>query len=291
MNRAGGSWRWTALACLALAGACDGGGSGPDAEAPFVVDVTGTCPSGTVLIPGGEFTMGRNDTTGAGADGSWAPAHRVRVRSFCLDATPVTAAAYAACVEAGRCPEPTLSAMPGCAFQGGGGVASGQELSPMNCVAWTEADSYCRAWSNGGGGALPTEAQWEFAATNGGTTRFPWGDDATGAQLCWNGDPSAIHGSVCPVAAHPANARGLRDMVGNVWVWTQDWFAHYPTTGAAVVDPAGPATGRQRTFRGASFGADTVELLSPAVRGWNAPSYRVPQLGFRCARAPSPSRD
>ena len=288
MSRARGSWRSAALACLSVAGACDDNGSTPDADAPFVVDVTGTCPSGMVLLPGGEFTMGRNDATGAGADGSWAPAHRVRVHSFCLDATPVTAEAYAACVAAGRCAEPTLSAMPGCAFQGGGGVAPGMELSPMNCVAWTEADSYCRTWSRG---ALPTEAQWEFAATNGGTTRFPWGDDATGAQLCWSGDPSAIHGSVCPVAAHPANARGLRDMVGNVWVWTQDWFAPYPTTGGAAVDPAGPATGRQRTFRGASFGADSVELLLPAARGWNAPSYRVPQLGFRCASAPSPSRD
>ena len=67
-----------------------------------------------------------------------------------------------------------MSAMPGCAFQGGGVVAPGHESSPMNCVAWSEADSYCRMTS----GALPTEAQWEFAATNGGATRFPWGDEA-----------------------------------------------------------------------------------------------------------------
>ena len=287
MNRARGTWRWTALACLSITGACDGDATPADAGPPFVVDPTGTCPSGMVLIPGGEFTMGSDDTTGVGADGSSAPAHRVRVHSFCLDEAPVTAEVYAACVESGRCPEPTLSAMPGCAFQGGGVVAPGHESSPMNCVAWSEADSYCRMT----GGALPTEAQWEFAATNGGTTRYPWGDSLSGARLCWSGDASAIHGRVCPVSEHPANARGLRDMVGNVWVWTQDWFASYPRAGGVPVDPTGPLTGRQRTFRGASFGADTVDLLSPTVRGWNVPTYRVPQLGFRCARRPSPATD
>ncbi len=85
MNRARGTWRWTALACLSITGACDGGAPSADASAPFDADPTGTCPSGMVLIPGGEFTMGSDDTTGVGADGSSAPAHRVRVHAFCLD--------------------------------------------------------------------------------------------------------------------------------------------------------------------------------------------------------------
>ena len=92
--RARGTWRWTALACLSVTGACDGDATPADAGPPFVVDPTGTCPSGMALIPGGEFTMGSDDTTGVGADGSSAPAHRVRVHSFCLDETPATAAAY-----------------------------------------------------------------------------------------------------------------------------------------------------------------------------------------------------
>jgi formylglycine-generating enzyme required for sulfatase activity len=278
MSRARRSWRAAALACAAAAGGCDREASSVDAavEPP----PTGSCPAGMVFVEGGEFTMGSDDTTGLGADGSAAPAHRVRVSAYCLDETPVTAAAYARCVDAGRCPAPTLSAMPGCAFQGGGAVAPGFEASPMNCLSWDEAYGYCRAEVDGG--ALPTEAQWEFAATNRGTTRYPWGDDAPAEQLCWS--LATVRGGVCPVAAHAANARGLRDMLGNVWVWTQDWFAPYGA--GAITDPAGPTEARARTFRGASFGADRVGLLAPTLRGWNAPTHRVPQLGFRCARRP-----
>ena len=287
MHRGGNSWLWWSFSALASLGACDPDAAATDAGAA-PEDVTGTCPTAMALVRGGEFTMGTNATTGVSADGTAAPAHRVRVSTFCLDETPVTAAAYGACIDAGACTPPASTVMRGCAFEGTREIVPGQEDSPVNCVGWDDADRYCRTWSHGGGATLPTEAQWEFAATNGGTTRFPWGNDAPSTQLCWSGSAASIHSGVCPVAAHPANARGLRDVVGNVWVWTQDWFANYPATSAVIVNPDGASSGRARTFRGASFGADTVDLLGATVRGFNSPTYRVPQLGFRCARAPTP---
>ena len=285
MRRGGARWRWAAL-WLAAAGACDRDDAAGDAGAPFVDDAAGTCPAGMALVRGGEFVMGSSDLSGVAADGASAPAHRVRVRSFCLDETPVTAVAYVACVDAGRCPTPAMISAPGCAYQTGGFVEPGREAAPMNCVDWSEADTFCRAWANGdGGAALPTEAQWEFAATNGGATRYPWGDAAPRDQLCWSGTGAVLRSRPCLVTERAASARGLRDMVGNVSVWTQDWFANYAAAGAVPVDPSGPPTGRVRTARGPSFGADRVDVVAPTLRSLYAPTYRAPQLGFRCARA------
>ncbi len=93
-----------------------------------------------------------------------------------LDVTEVTVAAYAACVRAGKCTEPDTGTY--CNWH-----EDGKEQHPINCVDWLQADAYCKAQ----GMRLPTGAELQFAASNGGRSQYPWGDakpDSTRAR--WN---------------------------------------------------------------------------------------------------------
>jgi gamma-glutamyl hercynylcysteine S-oxide synthase len=104
---------------------------------------------------------------------------------------------------------------------------------PVVHVNWYEAEAFCR-WA---GRRLPTEAEWELAATldpsTGRKRRFPWGD-APPTSECANLDHRA--GGTLDVRALPAGDSpiGCRQMIGNVWEWVADTFAPYP---GFVCDP------------------------------------------------------
>src|SRR5262249_45592707 len=113
---------------------------------------------------------------------------------------------------------------------------------PVVHVAYEDADAFAQ-WA---GRALPTEAEWEFAARGGlEGAEFSWGDDARPdghlTANVWNGDfpwrNSLEDGfaRTSPVGSFPANGYGLSDMTGNVWEWTCDWYAV-----AARVDDVAP---------------------------------------------------
>ena len=100
------------------------------------------------------------------------------------------------------------------------------ENLPVVHVSWYEAEAYC----NWAGRRLPTEAEWEAAASaepafNGLSERrrhFPWGDDPPTperANLDWRSGLAAV-------GAYPSgdSAFGCRQMIGNVWEWTADNF-------------------------------------------------------------------
>ncbi len=231
---------------------------------------TGACPSGMAMIPGGTFMMGA-------ADLGATPVHTVTLTSYCMDVTEVTVAAYATC-PSGTCTAPVTGDP--CNW-----MVAGRDNHPINCVTWDQSRAYCQ-WVHGGGGDLPTEAQWEYAAAGGAMDwEYPWGNDAPADQLCWSGGSAGSRSSTCPVMSFPtpADAFGLFDMAGNVWEWTGDCYGAYSS--AAAVNPTGP-TGSctDRVSRGGCwYGADPT-VVRAAVRSISGPSSLFSGVGFRCAR-------
>jgi formylglycine-generating enzyme required for sulfatase activity len=169
---------------------------------------------------------------------------------------------------------------------------------PVETVSWEEAVDFCNRLSEmpeeiraGRKYRLPTEAEWEYACRAGTTTTFHFGSQLNGRQANCNGTfpyGTETRGpdlkKTTPVGKYPANAWGLYDMHGNVWEWCSDWYGEYPT--GSVTDPIGPATGSIRVIRGGSWRLDAV-LCRSAFRGWNDPSFRSGNLGFRVALSSS----
>lgn len=217
------------------------------------------------------------------------PHQVVLTRGFCLDETEVTAGRYAECVEAGACAKPSLVDR----------FASYPRFPnrPVNSVSWVKARAYCR-WR---GQRLPTEAEWEWAASGPEGTRYPWGDgpDPTcgvgiadftplGAPKSNpGGDVGCFGGGPSDVKAHPKGVKRwpggtLYDLGGNVWEWCEDAYVPYPK--GPVTDPL---ERREQVaihaIRGGGWNRSAFGLRS-AYRAAAVFTYQVPGLGFRCAR-------
>jgi formylglycine-generating enzyme required for sulfatase activity len=133
---------------------------------------------------------------------------------------------------------------------------------------------------------LPTEAEWEYACRAGSTNRYSFGEDETGADAhAWTEENS--NGHPHPVGQKAPNAWGLHDMHGNVWEWCHDWFAEFSPGDA--VDPAGPATGTLKVFRGGSWN-HAAKFARCANRFMMAPSNGIYFVGFRVALGPVPGK-
>jgi len=264
-----------------------------------------------VHIPGGEFQLGASpDTPFVFDNEKWA--HPVQVAPFRISATPVTTAQYLAFVEAGGYQERSLWNDAGWEWrrqaqaegpvywqrqpQGGwlerrfDRLVPLQPSHPMIHVNWYEASAYC-AW---GGRRLPSEAEWELAASgepgpggeglSGRKRRYPWGDQPPTPRHA-NLDSRAL--GTLDVRALPAgdSAFGCRQMIGNVWEWTADSFGPYP---GFELDPykdySAPSFWRQKVLRGGCW-ATRSRLIRLTFRNFYTPDRNNILAGFRtCAR-------
>ena len=125
---------------------------------------------------------------------------------------------------------------------------------------------------------LPTEAEWEYAAREGGRmVRFGTGKDTIGPDEA-NFDAS----STVPVKSFPPNALGLYDMTGNVWEWVSDWYGKNYYSNSPRNNPKGPSSGSYRVIRGGSW-SSSKKFVRSAFRIKNTPLVRFGSLGFRLA--------
>jgi formylglycine-generating enzyme required for sulfatase activity len=233
----------------------------PDAPQDSLVDARAAdvdggvdCPSGMVWIPGGVEWMGTD------FDVDEAPRHQVAVRDFCIDRTEVTVRGYQECVESGKCAASHDG--PGCT----GHAKVLQADHPITCVDWNQALAACGAW----GKRLPTEREWEYAASGGPERRrYSWGIEDPEGRSCYN------QRSTCAVGSYPPGAFGLHDMSGNVWEWTGSWFGPYPDE---------YESGMLRVYRGGSYSRRFPRWMRTGLRNRYRPGEYGAHLGFRCAQ-------
>jgi formylglycine-generating enzyme len=163
-----------------------------------------------------------------------------------------------------------------------------QEHLPMNCMTWYEAYAFC-IWD---GGRLPTEAEWNYAAAGGEEQRiYPWGSTPLGPNAdianygCYYNGTGTCTGvnNFAPVGSIPAGQGkwGHLDLAGNVWEWTQDWYAPFqvPCRDCAILTPAAS----ERTGRGGGLNYPANNLYT-TVRAYTDPMFRPASGGVRCAR-------
>jgi iron(II)-dependent oxidoreductase len=254
-----------------------------------------------VLVPGRVFMLGATpDEPFVFDNEKWA--HPVVVAPFRIASTPVTNAQFQAFVEDEGYRRRPLWSRRGWDWRrreraehplfwtrGGDGrwyerrfdeTAPLAPWHPVVHVNWYEADAYCR-WA---GRRLPTEAEWEMAATlepaTGCKRRFPWGDGPPTASRA-NLDFRA--GGTIDVRALPAGDSpvGCRQMIGNVWEWVEDTFTPYP---GFVCDPykeySQPYFGQKKVLRGGCW-ATRSRLIRSTWRNFYMRHRRNVFAGFR----------
>ena len=171
------------------------------------------------LVPAGPFRMGSDPARAYPPAADESPRHVVEVAPFRIGRIPVTNAQYAAFVrETGHRPP---SSWPD------GTVPPGQDDVPVTYVSWHDACAFC-AWA---GARLPSEAEWEAAASGGDGRLWPWGDvppDRTRAVFEAGIGGPAVAGQL-PAGAAPC---GALDLAGNVAEWVASAYAPYPAGGA-----------------------------------------------------------
>jgi formylglycine-generating enzyme required for sulfatase activity len=231
------------------------------------------CPE-MVVIPGGTFTMG-SPADEPERDADEGPQNRVTIAPFAMGKTEVTFAEWDACVAAG-----------GCNGYKPPDQGWGRASRPVINVSWRDAKAYASWLSQYTGKPyrLPSEAEWEYAARAGKTTRYAFGDAITPKDA--NYAERKLR-KTTEVGAYPPNPWGLYDMHGNVWEWVEDvWHNNYegaPTDGSAWTDGEGKESSRYRVFRGGSWYIYPW-LLRSAFRIRYDPDYRNYILWFRVAR-------
>jgi formylglycine-generating enzyme required for sulfatase activity len=154
---------------------------------------------------------------------------------------------------------------------------------PVMGVSWYEAEAYAHFR----GKRLPTEAEWEKAASwdaeRGHKRRFSWGDEPPSKELC-NFDNHTW--GTTPVGSFPggASAYGCLDMTGNVWEWTRDVFRGFPDFKAFPYPEYSETWFDEdhRVLKGGSW-ATRASPLRISFRNFFRRHFRIAFAGIRCA--------
>ena len=257
--------------------------------------------SAEVLVPAGPFTLGTSSEP-------WAydnerEAHVVDLPAFSIDATAVTNAAYLAFIDDGgyrdrrhwsddgwawlqaeRADAPLYWHRCGKAWRRlrFGTTEHVPAAEAVQHVSWFEADAYAR-WA---GRRLPTEAEWEKAATttpDGAKLALPWGTGPHHGKA----NVGRNRFAPAPVGDYPQGASplGCLGMIGDVWEWTSSAFTAYPGFAAFPYREYSEVFfgDTYRVLRGGSWASHPI-VARPTFRNWDHAHRRQIFSGFRCAR-------
>lgn len=301
------------LLCLGLSACGESHQHSPSKESQTIENQSKDTPvvpkdlpekDGMKLLPGGEFLMGAEDEMPHES-----PVHKVRLKPFWIDKTEVAVAEFKKFVEATNyktdaekigwsgvfsIEEGDWIKADGANWQNPfGDGKKPQPNEPVTQVSWNDASAYAK-WA---GKRLPTEAEWEYAARGGlSGKKYAWGNDlrpnGKPAANWWQGSfPGKNTGEdgflkLAPVGSFAANGYGLFDMTGNVWEWTNDWFAGDYYARSPIENPQGSENGTDRVLRGGSWlcSENYCSNYRPSARSFTPPDSGLNNLGFRCVK-------
>jgi gamma-glutamyl hercynylcysteine S-oxide synthase len=258
-----------------------------------------------VEIGGGECTIGAggSDESGFAYDNE-RPRHRTDVRGYLIGRTPITNATYLTFVEGGGYERREWWSDEGWSWKEDYDITRPQSWTPdlrfewrlsgleplhpdrpVVHISWFEADAFARAHA----GRLPTEIEWEKAATwdqEQQTARpQPWGDTPLVPGVHANVDQRA--GGPAPAGSMPAGASpyGVLGMIGDVWEWTASDFTGYPGFSPFPYREYSEVFfgGQYKVLRGGAW-ATRPRVASPTFRNWDFPQRRQIFSGLRIAK-------
>ena len=300
-------------------------------------EITNSIGIKLVLIPAGEFIMGNREsveelikvfpqyTSGGIEIQDESPKHPVRIsKSFYFGTCEVTNGQFRKFVEATgyqtqaeRKEDDDPRGAGGWGFNQSAQRIEGRNIQynwlkpgfpitddmPVVNVTWNDVTEFCKWLSTKEGKTyrLPTEAEWEYAARAGASTRYVSGDDPESLTKIANTADADFstrfpkyslastdrslsshdgHVFPSPVGSFPPNNFGLHDVHGNVWEWTADWYSQDYFANSPAVDPQGPTSGELKVRRGGAW--HTVAIWARlSYRNYNTTQSRYPNLGFR----------
>jgi sulfatase modifying factor 1 len=163
---------------------------------------------------------------------------------------------------------------------------SAAESLPINCLNWYEAEAFC-IWD---GGRLPTEAEWDYAASGGAEQRlYPWGSaepDCDHANFLLSGGCVGATNRVGSESPTGDGKWGQADLAGNVFEWVQDWYVSpYP---APCDNCSSLATAQYKVPLGGSFRNGPAYLATSYRYYGGDPLVNQDNKGARCARNSAP---
>ncbi|MCQ2324624.1 MAG: bifunctional serine/threonine-protein kinase/formylglycine-generating enzyme family protein [Paludibacteraceae bacterium] len=223
-----------------------------------------------IRVEGGTFTMGATSEQGSDAENDEKPIHSVTLSDYSIGKYEVTQELWQAVMDN----NPS-------SFKG--------STKPVESISW----DYCKIFisklnsllSSQLGDkrfALPTEAQWEYAARGGKKSQgYKYAGSNTIDSVAWyaNNSGSSTH----EVGTKSPNELGLYDMSGNVWEWCQDRYGSYSSN--SQTNPTGASGGSDCVFRGGSWYC-YARFCRVSDRNYRTPSNRYSDVGLRLVLIP-----
>jgi len=232
-----------------------------------------------VYVRGGTYTMG--PTSDKWADGMNSPAHKVKLTSFYISKYNTSYAEFDLYTKAAKLKKIRSDAI---------GSYSRSPDHPVVSITWNQANNFCKWLSKKTGlpYSLPTEAQWEFAATARGRRNWAFATDNGNLVMGKNfpshqqeamqkGNLASIY-SAMPNGSYPPNPLGLFDMNGQADQWMLDWFSPDYYSRSPLLNPKGPESGSKKVVRGGDAGGSFEDNVYH--RAGFKPSFA--EAGFRC---------
>jgi len=219
-----------------------------------------------VFVKGGTFTMGATSEQGSEAESDEKPAHSVTLPDYYIGKYEVTQAQWEAVM--GNKPS----------------YHKGDPNRPVDGVSWDDVQEYITKLNQRTGKSyrLPTEAEWEYAARGGSSSRgYKYSGSNTLSDVAWYDDNS--NDETHPVGTKNPNELGIYDMSGNVYEWCSDWYGAYSSN--SQTNPQGPSEGSYRVFRGGGW-SSYAGRCRVSFRDRGRAGIRDGYLGFRLVLVP-----